>query len=145
MIPEKFCEYYDAYDCVDRIVLNAYFILAQSSGGFRTLWRMLMGNDDTLDNAHLMRFSGRFSRRIRAYAKKHSIPLIHCERGERKHEIAKEHIPTDVQFRGVFCILSARSPAPVLDVQRYGNRGINIKKEDPSTLRQSLLVPHHGP
>ena len=136
MMPDTFCEYYEeyldgVYDCVDRIVLNAYFILAQSSGGFRTWWRLLMGNDDTLDNAHLMRFAGRFSRRIRAYAKKHGIALIHCERGERKDEIAKEHIPTDAQFRGVFCILSARCPAPVLDVQRYGNGGINIRKKTP--------------
>jgi hypothetical protein len=136
MMPDTFCEYYEdyldgVYDCVDRIVLNAYFILAQSSGGFRTWWRQLMGNDDTLDNAHLMRFAGRFSRRIRAYAKKHGIPLIHCERGERKDEIAKEHIPTDGQFRGVFCILSARCPAPVVDVQRYGNGGIDIKKKTP--------------
>ena len=28
------------YDCVDRIVLNAYFPLAQSGGGFRCWWRV---------------------------------------------------------------------------------------------------------
>ena len=27
------------YDCVDRIILNAYFPLACSPGGFRTWWR----------------------------------------------------------------------------------------------------------
>jgi len=60
------------YDCVDRIVLNAYFIMGQSGGGFRTWWRKLMGDDTTLDNNHLMRFAGRFSRRLHAYAKKHA-------------------------------------------------------------------------
>ena len=55
----------DTYDVVDRIVLNAYFPLGQSPGGFRTWWRMLYGNDDHLDNTHLMLLAGRFSRRLR--------------------------------------------------------------------------------
>lgn len=42
----------DSYDCVDRIVVNAYFPFAQSAGGFRTWWRALMGSDETLDRAH---------------------------------------------------------------------------------------------
>lgn len=48
------------YDVVDRIVLNAYFPLGQTGGGFRTWWRHLYdGRDDTLDDTHLMRFAGR--------------------------------------------------------------------------------------
>ena len=53
------------YDCVDRIILNAYFPLGCRPGGFRTWWRDLFGNDDHLDNTHLMRWAGRFSRRLR--------------------------------------------------------------------------------
>jgi hypothetical protein len=30
-----------AYDCVDRIVLNAYFSLGRNPGGFRVWWRRL--------------------------------------------------------------------------------------------------------
>jgi hypothetical protein len=70
-LSDEFSEYYEelldtGYDCTDRIVLNAYFALGQSNGGFRTWWRRLMGNDDNLDNNQLMRFAGRFARRIRA-------------------------------------------------------------------------------
>jgi hypothetical protein len=55
-----------SYDCVDRIVLNAYNSLCYSAGGFRQWWRRLMnGSDEQLDNAHLMRMAGRFSRRVR--------------------------------------------------------------------------------
>ena len=50
-----------SYDCVDRIVLNAYFGMAHSPGGFRVWWRALTGSDETLDNTHLMRLAGRFS------------------------------------------------------------------------------------
>ena len=133
---DDFSEYYkdvldSTYDCVDRIVLNAYFQLAQSDGGFRVWWQDLMGNDDNLDNTHLMRFAGHFSRRVHAYAQREGIPLIHCQQGERKHEVAEEHIPQDPLFRGVFCILVSRAPAPVRDVQQFSSGGINITRKIP--------------
>src|SRR5262249_12954977 len=54
-----------SYDCVDRIVLNAYFRMGHDPGGFRVWWRALTGSDETLENAYLMRMAGRFSRRVR--------------------------------------------------------------------------------
>ena len=32
------------YDCVDRIVWNAYFGMGQTPGGFRVWWRELYGS-----------------------------------------------------------------------------------------------------
>jgi len=64
-----------SYDCVDRIVLNAYFRMGHDLGGFRLWWRALTGSDETLDNTYLMRMAGRFSRRIRGYAKAKGIPV----------------------------------------------------------------------
>ena len=104
------------YDCVDRIVLNAYFRPGHSGGGFRVWWQKLTGTIDTLDNAHLMRLSGRFSRRVRAWAKGSGIPLIDCSPGERKHDIAEEHLKKTTVKQGVFLILVARAQAPVWDV-----------------------------
>ena len=100
-----------SYDCVDRIVLNGYFRLCYSGGGFREWWRRLMGTEEKLDNAHLMRMAGRFSRRIRGFARAHSIPVIDCRRGERKHEIAEEYLATHTVKRGLFLILVARAIA----------------------------------
>jgi hypothetical protein len=58
------------YDCVDRIVLNGYHSLCYSAGGFRLWWRSLMGgSEEQLDNTHLMCLAGRFSRRVRGFAK----------------------------------------------------------------------------
>ena len=34
-----------SYDCVDRIVLNAYFGMGHSPGGFRVWWRALTGSE----------------------------------------------------------------------------------------------------
>src|ERR1700731_3202103 len=49
-----------SYDCVDRIVLNAYFRMGHDPGGFRVWWRALTGSDEMLENAYLMRLAGRF-------------------------------------------------------------------------------------
>lgn len=136
MTANSFCEYYEelldsTYDCVDRIVLNGYFFMAQSEGGFRTWWRQLKGSDNNLDNTHLMRFAGRFSRRVHAFAEKKGIPLIYCQRGERKHEIAEQYIPDNTKYCGIFCILVSRAPAPVRDIEQFPKGGINIKMKKP--------------
>ena len=119
------------YDCVDRLVLNAYNPLCASPGGFRTWWRRLMGGSDAdLDTAHLMRLAGRFSRRVRAYADANGIPVIDCKAGERKHELAEEYLREHPGVRGVFLILVARAVAPVWDVERTPNGTIrNLAKK----------------
>lgn len=78
-----------SYDCVDRIVLNAYFPLGHSPGGFRTWWRAWHDDGDKqLDNTHLMRLAGRFARRVRGWADANRVPVIDCKAGQRKHQIA---------------------------------------------------------
>lgn len=118
---DDFSDYYQdllegRYDCPDRIVLNGYFPLGQTGGGFRYWWRCLTGSDETLDQEHVLRLAGRFSRRVHAYAKRRRIPLIHCAPGVRKHELAEQHRPTDPTFIGLFLILVAKAPAPVWEV-----------------------------
>ena len=57
-----------SYDCVDRIVLNAFFPLGHNPGGFRVWWRRWHDDSDAeLDNTHLMRMAGRFARRVKAW------------------------------------------------------------------------------
>ena len=70
-----------SYDCVDRIVLNASFRMGHNPGGFRLWWRALTGSDEALANTYLMRLAGRFSRRVRGYAKANGIPVIDCPAG----------------------------------------------------------------
>ena len=93
---DDFCERYGdlltgSYDCVDRIVLNAFFPLGHNPGGFRTWWRRWHnGSDDDLDNTHLMRMAGRFARRVKAWGQANGVPVVYCRAGERKHQIAEE-------------------------------------------------------
>jgi hypothetical protein len=97
------------YDCLDRIVLNAYFRFAQNPAGFRVWWRQLHGDDDNLDNAHLMRMAGRFNRRLHAWALTNRVPVRRCRPGEHKHEIADEYRLTTSIQEGLFLILEGRA------------------------------------
>src|SRR5262245_60237149 len=108
-----------SYDCVDRIVLNAYFSLGRNPGGFRVWWRLLHGSDDRLDDTHLMRMAGRLARRVKAWGAANGVPVIFCKAGERKHTIAEDYLAThDLAGAGVFLVLVAKAPATVWKVHR---------------------------
>jgi hypothetical protein len=133
-----------SYDCVDRIVLNAYFRMGHAPGGFRAWWRALTGSDETLENAYLMRMAGRFSRRIRGYAKAHNIPVIDCLAGDRKHDIAEEYLAKTKFTQGLFLVLVGRAQAPVWDVSP--NHHIERKRSMPYVNHYSfhILDPEWG-
>ena len=126
---DDFCERYGDllagwYDCVDRIVLNAYFSVGHNPGGFRCWWRRLHdGSDEQLDDAHLMRMAGRFARRVKAWGQANGVPVIYCKAGERKHLIAEDYLATHAVALGVFLVLVARAPAAVWKVNRSA-RGV---------------------
>ena len=127
-----------SYDCLDRIVLNGYFRMGHSPGGFRTWWRALTGSDQTLDNTHLMRMAGRFSRRVHAYAKANAVALVHCQAGQRKHELAEEYLQKSTIRQGLFLIVVGRAPAPVWEVRAHGH--IQTKKAMPSINHYSFHI-----
>jgi hypothetical protein len=138
-----------SYDCVDRVVLNAYFPLGHSPGGFRTWWRRWHGgSDDDLDNAHLMRLAGRFARRVRAWGHAHGVEVIDTAAGERKHLIAEDYLASHDVGTGVFLILVARAPASVWDVTRSKTGGHigNLKKKKSYVNHYSfhLIDPDFG-
>jgi hypothetical protein len=136
---DKLCVHYQetldgTYDCIDRLVLNGYFSLGCSAGGFRTWFRKLKGSDDNLNNTTLMRMAGRFSSRVKAYCKKANIPLVYFKAGERKHEEAEMLLPKDKDFTGIFAIFVSRAPASVWDIKEFGNGKIDIRKKTPMSF-----------
>jgi hypothetical protein len=114
--------------------------MASSGGGFHTWWRRLYGSEDDLDNAHLMRLAGQFSRRVRAFAISHGIPVVDCALGERKHKIAEEYLITHPMITvGVFMILVSRAPAPVWEVEGKA-RHLRRKKPRPYVNHYSFHI-----
>ena len=136
-----------SYDCVDRIVLKAFFPLGYGAGGLRTWWRALHGDDTNLDDAHLMRMAGRFARRVKAWGAANGVPVIFCKAGERKHRIAEEYLATHSVGTGVFLVLAAKAPAPVWKVKRAKTGVIvNIERRTEYVNHYSfhIIDPHWG-
>ena len=132
-----------SYDCVDRIVLKAYFGLGHNPGGFRTWWRRWHdGSDDQLDDTHLMRMAGRFARRVKAWAGANGVPVIYCTAGQRKHRIAEQYLAAhQVTGPGVSLVLAAKAPATVWKVKR-SSRGniVNIEKKTEYVYHYSFHI-----
>jgi hypothetical protein len=98
---------------VDRIILNGYFRMAYTSGGFLTWWNDLFP-ERTITQAELRRMAGDFSRRLHAYAKGHRIPAVYCPPGDKdKHAKAEALIPRDPNFQGLFLIQVSKAPVLV--------------------------------
>jgi hypothetical protein len=129
-----------SYDCVDRIVLNAFFPLGHNPGGFRTWWRRLHGDSDVeLDNTHLMRMAGRFARRVKAWGAANAVPVIFCKAGERKHRIAEAYLAEHEVGIGVFLVLVAKASASVWKVVRSTKTGAIVNLE-----RRREYVNHYS-
>jgi hypothetical protein len=132
-----------SYDCVDRIVLKAYFGLGHNPGGLRCWWRRLHGgSDDQLDDTHLMRMAGRFARRLKAWAAANGVPVIFCTAGQRKHQIAEAYLAAhQVTGPGVFLVLAAKAPATVWKVRRSPRGNIvNIEKKTEYACHYSFHI-----
>ena len=133
---DAFSDYYSelieqSYDCIDRIVINAYYPLGQSGGGFRTWWQRLHGNEANLDDRHIQEMAGDFSRRLRAFCAKAKVPFIPCAAGERKHQLAEQYLPKDSNFQGLFLVLTAQVPAPLWEVYRNSKGQITNLRHRP--------------
>jgi hypothetical protein len=96
-----------------------------------------------------MRMAVRFSRRLRAWAKENRIPVVYSSPGERKHDLACEHLATHETKPGLFLILVSKAPALVWEAQMTGTGKLGqlvIKKPWPYVNHYSfhILDPDWG-
>lgn len=129
-----------AYDCVDRIVLNAYFSMSHSPGG-----PVLGGGACTTVptsswTTPICCAWQAGSPGACGDGPRQGIPVIHCERGQRKHLIAEDYLATHSVGSGCS---SSWSPAPRRRCGRSNPGHRQHREED--RVRQPLLVAHHGP
>ena len=123
-----------SYDCVDRIVVNAFYPLGHSPDGLRVWWRRLHNDgDDTLDNTHLMRMAGRFARRVKAWAR--PTACRSCTAGPESGRTASPTStwPPTRWATGVSLVLAAKAPAPVWKAKRPPRTGVIVNIGEPNT------------
>ena len=89
--------------------------------------------------------AGRFSRRLRAWAKENKVPVVYSSPGERKHDIAAEYLSTHEIDRGLFLIHVSKAPALVWEAQKTGTGKLGPAGAQGSlALRQSLFISYLG-
>jgi hypothetical protein len=122
-----------SYDCVDRIVLNAFFRMGHGPGGFR-VWRRpnRIGRDV---GQHTPDANGG---PLQPSHSRICIPVVRCPAGERKHEFAEEYLAKTNMTQGLFLILVSRAQAPVWDVSV--NHHIEPKKPMPYVNHYSFHI-----
>jgi hypothetical protein len=126
------------YDCIDRIVLNAYCPMLLVAGGVRNWYRLMEGSDNDMSDASMMRYAGRFSRRVQFFCKEKNIPFVHFQSGERKHVEAEKLIPKDKSFIGIFAVFVSRAPSLLWEVKKFDNGSIDIRRK-----KKTSLVNHY--
>src|SRR5438034_10063351 len=101
---------------------------------------------------------GGFAHRVRELGSATGITVIDCKKGERKHEIAEEHLREHPEAQGVFMILIARAIASVWEVERTRKETIgNLTKKqayvnhysfhiiDPEWGHETIKMSGHPP
>lgn len=122
------------YDCIDRIVLNAYCPMLLVPGGVRNWYRKMEGSDKDMSDASMMRYAGRFSRRVQSFCKKKSIPFVYFPTGERKHNKAELLKPHDSGFIGIFAVFVSRAPSLLWEIKQFDNGSIDIRRKSKTSL-----------
>ena len=126
------------YDCIDRIVLNAYCPMLLVGGGVRNWYRLMEGSDKDMSDASMMRYAGRFSRRVQSFCKKKNIPFVRFQTGERKHEEAEKLLPGNKNFIGIFAVFVSRAPSLLWEIKKFDNGSIDIRRK-----KKTSLVNHY--
>src|SRR5205823_6973799 len=134
-----------SYDCTDRIVLNAYFRMGHTPGGFRVWWRTLTGQRRLWTTHTSCAWRGVLAVGFMGMRKAEGIPLVHCQAGQHKHELAEEYLAKTQIRQGVFLILVGRAQAPVWDVTT-NHHHIEPKRPMPYVNHNSfhILDPEWG-
>lgn len=127
-----------SYDCIDRIVLNAYCPMLMTGGGLRYWYRLMEGDDHDMSDESMKRYPGRLSRRVKFFCSKKNIPFMQFQTGDRKHEKAEILQPKDKTFIGIFAVFVSRAPSLLWEIKQFDNGSIDIRRK-----KNTSLVNHY--
>ncbi len=124
-------------ESIDRMYLNLYVPDLQWELGVVSFFRFHRGHSFA-SGALMSPMSKGFVARIEELVKRDSVPLVTFERGQRKEDVAKEHLARFRQEEGVFLIGKAQEKARVFRTERrYDEKG-----PYPWIVRSTAMVNH---
>lgn len=148
-----------SYTSLDRIVIRGHDRVLQTEGGFVD-WCRRLNPGQAISQAWLDSVARRFHDGVKELAEQHRIEIVTVTSRAKKFEIAAQHRPKDLKFRGVYLILRSRETSPTF-VSRLPKNSNNpspfiIKRVgffdhyyfyliDPSWGPISIRLPSHLP
>jgi hypothetical protein len=109
-------------ECLDRVYLNGYIPTLQMPGQLVNFLLVHRGNK-VPSPALLGRISDDFVARIKAFAERNEIPIVHFESGQRKDDLAAEYRQRFAQPEGVVFIGVAQEKAQAFKARKKDQQG----------------------
>ena len=104
-------------ESIDRMYLNVYVPTLQTDRGVACFWRFHRGH--RFASSVLMDpMSKEFLAKLEAYARNHNVPILTFAKGQRKDDVAKEHLAKFGRPEGVVFIGKAQERARVFRTER---------------------------
>jgi hypothetical protein len=127
-------------ESIDRMYLNVYVPQLQRELGVVSFFRFHRGH--TFASSALMDpISKAFVAAIQAFVRQHDIPLVTFEKGQRKDDIAAEHLGRFPAAEGIFLVGRAQEKAPVFRTEK--RRDPRSGHTYPWIVRSTAMVNHY--
>jgi hypothetical protein len=108
--------------CIDRLYLNGYVPQLQTPRGVACFFKFHRGYRFA-SSALMQKVTDAFLTRIEAFRTQQGVPLVHFEKGQRKDNVAAEHLTRFGRDEGVLFIGRAQERASVIRTERRYYRG----------------------
>lgn len=126
-------------ECIDRMYLNVYVPALQSENGVAAFFKFHRGHPFA-SSALMDPISKAFVAKIDAFAKRHHVPVVVFSKGQRKDDVAAEHLKGFGKPEGVMFIGRAQEKTPVFRTER--RRNAQTGKPYPWLVRSTAMINH---
>jgi hypothetical protein len=127
-------------ECIDRMYLNLYVPILQRPEGAAHFWIRHRGNRFA-SSALMAPMSSSFVSSIEEFARAECVELVTFSKGQRKDDVAKEHLAKFVGEEGVVFIGKAQEKTPVVRTQK--RRNPRTGGTYPWLVRSTAMVNHY--
>ena len=124
---------------IDRMYLNVYVPQLQREGGVASFFRFHRGYPFA-SSALMDPISKAFVAEMEGFAEREGVPVVLFRKGERKDNIAAEHLKRFTKSEGVLFIGKAQEKTPVFRTERRRNGETGVSY--PWLVRSTAMVNH---
>jgi hypothetical protein len=126
-------------ECIDRMYLNVYVPQLQWACGVASFLRYHRGHRFA-SSALMAPITKAFVRSIERFVEEHDVPMIPFEKGQRKDDIAQDHLSRFPHDEGVVFVGKAQEKAPVFRTEkRRDPNGMTY----PWIVRSTAMINHY--